>query len=803
MHFVSIFSGSARCRFFRNSLHRNSLPRTVATPKLTNEDLVHKSFGPLSKPLRIYRGRAFSLQSAIRVILTAAISTPFCPAQTPEKAAPQNARQDREQTEVSKPADTDKNAAQIELLETKYRFETNGNSRKEVHTRVRINNELGVRQFARLSFDFNRSFQSVEIPQVRVTHPSGGIAEILPSAITENPNPAVVDAPAYQDVRVKSVRILGLQPGDLLDYRVVTTTTHHPLAPDFWLDHTFDRSGIVSEEHFQVVLPASILASSPLIVVTNETVRRQLASRLYPEDIGCGLCSPLELLPIDPADLDPLLLKQLYRKRVEPRATQPKVPEIGPLQPSGKPLPPAEYGRVQLLVRPYAPVASIEKSSEGLNAQVTYTWEQTPASMAKRQGKDSAGLEDIPDIEVGKNMDWSSLSYKLYTALSLPAQLPEMVIELAHQLTANTDTAVAKAERIYDFVSQKINTIDLPLGASGFKPRILDEIVSSGYATQEDKYFLFEALAKAVNMESTALLIGPSKKIPVLLAAPAAFSHLVIAVGYDHWLDPSLEVAPFGALPASYRGSRALILGVASGPAVDLPLDPMIAEVPKDPPFPSSQKVVLNASIDGDGKLMAKVRYAMRGDNELLLRVAFHKTPKEKWKDVAQLLAISDGFRGQITNVAASDPYATKEPFQVEYEISQPKFVDWNKKSVRVPALLPSPGLPDPPSAADVAAGKKQIDLGTPLEIDLEATIHLPDGTTAQAPTGSSVTRDYATFSSKYSTQGNTLVAARKLRFVSSEIPAAHAADLNAFLHAVQADQTQLFTLQRSDTPEK
>src|ERR1043166_5498423 len=144
-------------------------------------------------------------------------------------AFPSGAQQTNPPAKQSAPAPTEKNAAQIEVLETKYRFETNGDSRKEVHARVRINNELGARQFARLNFDFNRGFQSVEIPQVRITHASGGTADILPSAITDNPNPAVVNYPAYQDVRVKSVRILGLQPGDLLEYRVITTTTHHHL----------------------------------------------------------------------------------------------------------------------------------------------------------------------------------------------------------------------------------------------------------------------------------------------------------------------------------------------------------------------------------------------------------------------------------------------------------------------------------------------------------------------------------------------------------------------------------------------
>jgi len=164
---------------------------------------------------------------AVSFLLAPVISSASLAHQAPQKPS--------EKPSVKPPAPREKsdNPAQIELLETRYRFEANGDSRKEVHTRVHINNELGVRQFARINFDYNRSFQSIEIPLVHITHPSGGTADILPSAITDSPNPAVVNAPAYQDVRVKSVRILGLAPGDTLEYRIITTTTHHPLAPDF------------------------------------------------------------------------------------------------------------------------------------------------------------------------------------------------------------------------------------------------------------------------------------------------------------------------------------------------------------------------------------------------------------------------------------------------------------------------------------------------------------------------------------------------------------------------------------------
>src|SRR5205807_6486258 len=118
------------------------------------------------------------------------------------QAAPETPKEKPAAVPQEKPVEPP-NAAQIELLETKYRFEANGDSRKEVHALVKINSELGVRQFAQLNFDFNRSFESIEIPMVRITHANGGTTDILPSAITDRPNPAVVNAPAYQDVRIK------------------------------------------------------------------------------------------------------------------------------------------------------------------------------------------------------------------------------------------------------------------------------------------------------------------------------------------------------------------------------------------------------------------------------------------------------------------------------------------------------------------------------------------------------------------------------------------------------------------------
>jgi hypothetical protein len=156
-----------------------------------------------------------------------------------------------------------------------------------------------------------------------------------------------------------------------------------------------------------------------------------------------------------------------------------------------------------------------------------------------------------------------------------------------------------------------------------------------------------------------------------------------------------------------------------------------------------------------------------------------------------------------VTNANASDPSNTLQPFSVDYEIVTPKFVDWSKKPVRIPALLPQLGLPDASTTVVTGAAASPIDLGTPLDVDTRATLQLPPGTTAHVPTGTSVERDYATFASKYSIQGPdsagnvTLSASRRVRFLLREVPAARVTDYKAFVHAVQNDEAQDFTLER------
>jgi Domain of Unknown Function with PDB structure (DUF3857)/Transglutaminase-like superfamily len=641
--------------------------------------------------------------------------------QPPQNAPPPSSQETMKSAAKPTPATSPAAAqtpAQIELLETHIRFEADGASRKEVHARVRINTELGTRQFARLNFDYNRAFESVEIPKVRITHAGGGTADILPSAVSDQPNPAVGDASAYADVRRKSVRILGLQPTDKLEYRVVTTTKHAPLAPDFYLFHTFAKDAIVTEEQFELDLPQS--------------------------------------------------------------------------------------RTVELRVNPATPVTKKETSGSGDSARVVHRWEHRWTS-DEAQAANSLAVSVEPDVALTTFTSWNQLSARLAEKFAPKEVIAPEVIAKSDELTKAAKTPEEKIESIYDFVSQKIATLDLPVDATGFQPHAPAEILSAGYASAEDKMVLFATLLRAAQIPAIVALAGGPEKAETMPPRPSMFTHILLWTGKDGpglWLDPAVEVAPFRVIASNLRSKPAFLL--LPDEKENAALSRWLT-VPPDLPFAASQQVNVNAILASDGKLTAKVHYALRGDNELLLRVAFHQTAKEKWKDLAQLLSISDGFRGKVTDVSASDPSETRAPFTVDYEIAMPKFVDWTKKPVRIPALLPQVGLPDAPAKNEPGSATAAIELGTPLEVQTQAMLVLPPGTVAHPPTGTSVERDYAVFSSKYAIYDAefpahivTVSASRHIHFLLREVPASRAADYKAFLHAVQNDEAQDFVLERT-----
>ena len=594
----------------------------------------------------------------------------------------------------------------VESLDTHARFENDGTGRVETTTRIRVQNDDGVRALDELVFSYNGATERMDIPYVRVRRADGATIVAPDGSIQDLAAQAVRDAPLYSDAREKHVRVPALHPGESLEYQVLETI-QQPLIPgQFWFEQDFEKTAITLEQKLQLDVPAA----------------RELKLKTRP-----GL---------------------------EPH---------------------------------------VEESS----GRRIYTWTSSHTDRAADSTNGQSPVADggVPDIRVSTFSSWEQLGSWFQSLLHAGAAVTPEIQKETDELTANCKTPAEKLGAIYDFVAVQLRNVAIPFGGGRYEPHPLAALLKNGYADSIDKDALFAALAAAAGLRVDAVLISSQRatagaeNLDPEMPSPAAFDRVITRAQEGanlYWLDTTTEVAPFGFLTSALRGRQALDVP-PDGPAT-------IVETPQDPPFPVHQLWRIEGAVNDLGKLDARVHYTLRGDNELLLRLAFHRTPPAKWPQLGQAIAASDGLRGEISDVKPSGPADTHHPFTLDYHVVQPGFFDWTVRHAQIAPPLPALALPDPPPPG------RDIVLGSPAEVTMEMKLTFPRHYTARAPVATSVSREYGEYRSAYSAAGGALTASRTLNILQHEIPATSAGDYSLlFRNAVRNDESQSFIV---ETPE-
>ena len=410
--------------------------------------------------------------------------------------------------------------------------------------------------------------------------------------------------------------------------------------------------------------------------------------------------------------------------------------------------------------------------------------EDEAAAKKKRRRK-----PEVPDVQLTTFRSWEEIG-KWYASLERPRVKPDDAIRAkAAELIRGRTSQRDKVEALYNYVAQNFRYVSLSFGVGRYQPHSASEVFSNQYGDCKDKHTLLAAMLEAAGLHAWPVLINSSRKIDPEVPSPSQFDHVISAVPLGNdllWLDTTTEVAPFRLLAASLRDKKALLVP-GSEPS-------RLVDTPADPPFPALQRVEITGQISELGKLTARVAYTLRGDSELILRSAFRRTPKTQWKQLAQVVAYSDGLRGEVTDVTTSDPTATAEPFHLEYQVAQPNFLDWSSKRSKLNLPLPAVGLP--PADAEAEDEEEPLELGTPLDVTTTLKLELPAKYAARAPIAVAVSRDYAEYRSSYKLEGSVLTAERKLGFRMRELPAARTRDYLAFVRAVRNDEAQTLSVE-------
>jgi len=423
-----------------------------------------------------------------------------------------------------------------------------------------------------------------------------------------------------------------------------------------------------------------------------------------------------------------------------------------------------------------------------------YRWKRAtlthPSDEESAKKKDKKAQEKPPSVQLTTFASWREVA-AWYARLEKGRTQPSPEIRAkADELIRGRATELEKIQALYEYVSKNIRYVSLSFGLGRYQPHSAAEVFANQYGDCKDKHTLLAAMLEATNIQSDAVLIPFSRKLDTSLPSPAQFNHVITAVQAGKeliWMDSTAEVAPFRLLSSALRNKSALLVP-ADGAG-------KIVETPVDPPFASSQRVEIDAQVSDLGKLTSKMRYFVRGDNEFTLRVAFRRTPQTQWKVLGQTIAQLDGLRGDVTAVKPSDPSDTRDPFELDMEIAQPNYLDWSSKKVKVPIPLAVIGMPEAPDDSS-----EPIHIGSPLDVSVHLNLTLPSNFSARAPVGIAVARDYAEYKSNYRTTGHTITVQREITFKARELPGARLSDYLAFVRAVEADQSQVLSVETSAT---
>ena len=422
------------------------------------------------------------------------------------------------------------------------------------------------------------------------------------------------------------------------------------------------------------------------------------------------------------------------------------------------------------------------------NGRRIYSWTSSHVDKDEDKDKDKNKKNkpkkkepETPAVQMTTFASWEQMG-TWYAGLEKDRREPNAEIRAkAATLTQGKATDLDKIQALYDYVAPNFRYISLSFGVGRFQPHAAADVLHNEYGDCKDKHTLLASLLKASGYDAYSVLANSSRKIDPDIPSPSQFDHvytLVPLAKQEIWMDSTTEVAPFRLLAAPLRKKQVLVIPQNGTPHLE--------ETPADPPMTNRQFSEINGTVSDLGKLKAQIHYEFRGDTELYMRMLFRRVARNKWNDFVKEINQYSGLTGDVSDVNATDPAATHEPFKIDYKIEAANFLDWSKKKSDL--LLPLSQITMSDADED---DTDPVQIGSPVEYGYKLRLEFPAKYTESAPLPFAMKRDYGQYQATYKVEGNIFTAERKLNTTMNELPSARATDYIAFRRAVMADSEQ------------
>ncbi len=404
-----------------------------------------------------------------------------------------------------------------------------------------------------------------------------------------------------------------------------------------------------------------------------------------------------------------------------------------------------------------------------------------------------AGRGKLPpaDVQISTFRSWEEVG-RWYGSLQQERVKPTPeILAKAAELTKGASDDNARIRAIYKYVSTEFHYIGIAFGIGRYQPHTAAEVLANQYGDCKDKQTLLASLLDAVGIKAYPALISSSHEIDSDVPSPGQFDHVIGMVLQPNgavWLDTTPEVAPYAYLLSPLRGKLALVISEDKPPALTM--------TPADPPSKASQTFKIEAKLSDTGTLEGKVERTVQGDDsEVLLRMAFRRVPMPQWKDLIQQISYGSGFAGDVSEVTASSPEKTDEPFHFSYSYKRKDYPNWSGRQISSP-------LPPTLAAAPDSKPGHPLFLGEVGGLHYESRVELPKGYLPELPGKLDLKDDFAEYQVSYAFKNGVLISERSFVVKLRDVPLSEYEAFKKFAKAVSEDHDRYIALSSSDSPQ-
>jgi Domain of Unknown Function with PDB structure (DUF3857)/Transglutaminase-like superfamily len=312
----------------------------------------------------------------------------------------------------------------------------------------------------------------------------------------------------------------------------------------------------------------------------------------------------------------------------------------------------------------------------------TYTWELTNLDPVPREPLSPSLTNLVARLAVsyyppaGQNSgiktfaNWSDVSAWMSELEDPQVVVDDALAGKARELTANARSEYEKIQAIGRYV-QNIQYISIQTGlgrGGGYRPHLSTQVFAKSYGDCKDKANLMRAMLKVVGITAFPVSIysGDPDYVRPEWPSPQQFNHCIIAVkvsdetrgptiiqharlGRLLIFDPTAEETPVGDLPSYLQGSLALI---------DSKEIEALVKMPVTPPESNLLDRQIEASIDGNGSLVATIREKANGQWAAIYRGEMQRESRPEYVKRIEGWVTAGATAARVTKVEPRDDRA-------------------------------------------------------------------------------------------------------------------------------------------------